>query len=74
MNSTAIQRGLADKAFAAYDFGDDIVEDYDEWSDEGDGELSRVFYLVEDEGDTRREVFIVRFSADGSAVAEAFMR
>ena len=79
MNATTAQRELAEKAFANYDFGG-FIDDYDGWRDDGEGELMRVFYLIaeededDEEAESSREVFIVRFSADGSAVAEAFVR
>ena len=74
MNATAAQRELADKAFYDYDFGD-LVAAANGWRDEGDGELSQVFFLAADpNAESDREVFIVRFTPDGSAVAEAFVR
>lgn len=80
MNATTAQRDLAEKAFANYDFGSDSIDGYDGWRDDGDGSLTRVFYLLaeededDEEAESSREVFIVRFSADGSSVAEAFVR
>jgi len=74
MNATDAQRKLADKAFADYDFEGDIVAARNGWRDEGDGELSQVFFVVADpNAESNREVFVVRFSADGSSVAEAFV-
>lgn len=67
------RRAAAESAYAVFDFGREVVDDFGWDMTSGEDEWSKLVFL-EGVEDTNLVVFVVRFKKDSAEIVEAFLR